>query len=414
MSSQILNEFESLGGSANSCPTRYLDACDGLFWSDRIPDDMWSRPVPAAAVGGRVLPGRVVVVQGRTSRLCLASDGEGQVDGSRRQRLAQLLVQLVQELLLVVVVAQQRDRELQGREPGEERRRLQQFRRHDEARVEQPERPQTSGVPSTHNGISDPGIVIRRGRRGSRTSRTDEHDQDSFGGQHHQTHVEPFLLRELRRGRWPSRHPTDKGGGGSLGRLCPQRRPRLDLGEFADLAGDPDDANDTPMTKNRRDRQPDERPRKVVRDLERLLRIEDDDHDEQQDRQGPRQHPGDRSDLTDPRGSRPSRHRHDAVARHDVDEHQEREIATPVTRPDRHCPPAAIGTSAGTITNIATSTGPTSTGRANVGRPRRPVGHRPHSDHRGERNDAHDRRSPRREIVTRCIRDDLDQRHQRQ
>jgi len=49
VTSQILNEIESLGSLRDYLPTRYLDAWEGLFWSDRIPDDMYSGlvlPIP--------------------------------------------------------------------------------------------------------------------------------------------------------------------------------------------------------------------------------------------------------------------------------------------------------------------------------------------------------------------------------
>jgi len=49
VTSQILNEIESLGGIRDLLPTRYIDAWRGLFWSNRVPDDMWSgliQPIP--------------------------------------------------------------------------------------------------------------------------------------------------------------------------------------------------------------------------------------------------------------------------------------------------------------------------------------------------------------------------------
>lgn len=49
IASQILNEIEALGSVRDIMPTRYLDAWTGLFWSDRVPDDMWSgllMPIP--------------------------------------------------------------------------------------------------------------------------------------------------------------------------------------------------------------------------------------------------------------------------------------------------------------------------------------------------------------------------------
>lgn len=42
ITSQILVEIESLGSLREYLPLRYLDAWEGLFWSDRIPDDMYS------------------------------------------------------------------------------------------------------------------------------------------------------------------------------------------------------------------------------------------------------------------------------------------------------------------------------------------------------------------------------------
>ena len=53
VTSQILNEIESLGSIRDFMPTRYIDAWEGLFWSDRIPDDMYSgllQPLPWIAV----------------------------------------------------------------------------------------------------------------------------------------------------------------------------------------------------------------------------------------------------------------------------------------------------------------------------------------------------------------------------
>lgn len=49
ITSQILNEVESLGAVRGWMPTRYLDAWEGLFWSNRVPDDMWRgllQPLP--------------------------------------------------------------------------------------------------------------------------------------------------------------------------------------------------------------------------------------------------------------------------------------------------------------------------------------------------------------------------------
>ncbi|HEY8218128.1 MAG TPA: ABC transporter permease [Acidimicrobiia bacterium] len=46
---QILNEIESLGSIRDYLPLRYLDAWEGLFWSDRVPGDMYSGlvlPIP--------------------------------------------------------------------------------------------------------------------------------------------------------------------------------------------------------------------------------------------------------------------------------------------------------------------------------------------------------------------------------
>jgi ABC-2 type transport system permease protein len=53
VTSQILNEVESLGSIRDFMPTRYIDAWEGLFWSDRIPDDMYSgllQPLPWIAL----------------------------------------------------------------------------------------------------------------------------------------------------------------------------------------------------------------------------------------------------------------------------------------------------------------------------------------------------------------------------
>jgi ABC-2 type transport system permease protein len=47
--SQILAEIEALGPIRDLLPTRYLDAWTGLFWSNRVPDDMWTglfQPIP--------------------------------------------------------------------------------------------------------------------------------------------------------------------------------------------------------------------------------------------------------------------------------------------------------------------------------------------------------------------------------
>jgi len=49
VTAQILNEIESLGAIRDYLPMRYFDAWDGLFWSDRVPDDVWSGlvlPIP--------------------------------------------------------------------------------------------------------------------------------------------------------------------------------------------------------------------------------------------------------------------------------------------------------------------------------------------------------------------------------
>ena len=49
VTSQILNEIESLGSIRDYLPLRYLDAWEGLFWSNRVPDDMYSGlvlPIP--------------------------------------------------------------------------------------------------------------------------------------------------------------------------------------------------------------------------------------------------------------------------------------------------------------------------------------------------------------------------------
>lgn len=53
VASQILNEIEALGSVRQILPTRYFDAWTGLFWSDRVPDDMWSglvMPIPFIVV----------------------------------------------------------------------------------------------------------------------------------------------------------------------------------------------------------------------------------------------------------------------------------------------------------------------------------------------------------------------------
>lgn len=53
VTSQILNEIEALGSIREFMPTRYIDAWEGLFWSDRIPDDMYSGlllPIPFVLV----------------------------------------------------------------------------------------------------------------------------------------------------------------------------------------------------------------------------------------------------------------------------------------------------------------------------------------------------------------------------
>lgn len=53
ITSQILVEIESLGAIRDYLPLRYLDAWEGLFWSNRIPDDMYSGlvlPIPWVAV----------------------------------------------------------------------------------------------------------------------------------------------------------------------------------------------------------------------------------------------------------------------------------------------------------------------------------------------------------------------------
>ncbi len=46
---QIMNEIDSLGAIRDYLPLRYFDAWNGLFWSDRVPDDVWSGlllPIP--------------------------------------------------------------------------------------------------------------------------------------------------------------------------------------------------------------------------------------------------------------------------------------------------------------------------------------------------------------------------------
>lgn len=57
VTSQILNEVESLGSIRDGLPTRYLDAWEGLFWSNRVPDDMWHglfQPLPFVIAFGLV------------------------------------------------------------------------------------------------------------------------------------------------------------------------------------------------------------------------------------------------------------------------------------------------------------------------------------------------------------------------
>jgi len=57
VASQILNEVESLGSIRDGLPTRYLDAWVGMFWSDRVPDDMWHglfQPLPFVLLFGAV------------------------------------------------------------------------------------------------------------------------------------------------------------------------------------------------------------------------------------------------------------------------------------------------------------------------------------------------------------------------
>jgi len=49
VTAQILNEIESLGTIRDFLPLRYFDAWEGLFWSDRVPDDLYSGlalPIP--------------------------------------------------------------------------------------------------------------------------------------------------------------------------------------------------------------------------------------------------------------------------------------------------------------------------------------------------------------------------------
>jgi len=49
IASQILGEIESLGSIRDYFPLRYFDAWTGLFWSDRVPDDVYSgllQPIP--------------------------------------------------------------------------------------------------------------------------------------------------------------------------------------------------------------------------------------------------------------------------------------------------------------------------------------------------------------------------------
>lgn len=49
ITSEILNEIDSLGSIRNGLPLHYFDAWQGLFWSNRVPHDMWSGlllPIP--------------------------------------------------------------------------------------------------------------------------------------------------------------------------------------------------------------------------------------------------------------------------------------------------------------------------------------------------------------------------------
>jgi ABC-2 type transport system permease protein len=49
VTSEILNEITALGAIRDWLPLRYFDAWTGLYWSDRVPDDMWRgllQPVP--------------------------------------------------------------------------------------------------------------------------------------------------------------------------------------------------------------------------------------------------------------------------------------------------------------------------------------------------------------------------------
>ena len=49
VTSEILNEITALGAIRDFLPLRYFDAWTGLFWSDRVPDDMYSglvQPLP--------------------------------------------------------------------------------------------------------------------------------------------------------------------------------------------------------------------------------------------------------------------------------------------------------------------------------------------------------------------------------
>jgi ABC-2 type transport system permease protein len=53
ITSQILGEIESLGAIRDYLPLRYFDAWTGLFWSDRVPDDVYSgllQPLPFIVV----------------------------------------------------------------------------------------------------------------------------------------------------------------------------------------------------------------------------------------------------------------------------------------------------------------------------------------------------------------------------
>ncbi len=53
LASQILEAIDSLGSIRDYLPLKYFDAWTGLFWSDRVPDDVYSgllQPLPFVIV----------------------------------------------------------------------------------------------------------------------------------------------------------------------------------------------------------------------------------------------------------------------------------------------------------------------------------------------------------------------------